>query len=39
MNLAEISIKRPVFLTSIIILLLTAGLLSLRSFPTSASPF
>lgn len=38
MSLAETSIKRPVFLTSVVLLMLAVGYLSLRSLPVDLFP-
>lgn len=38
MNLAELSIKRPVFITSVVILMLVAGLLFLKRMPVDLFP-
>lgn len=38
MNLSELSIKRPVFITCLIILLLTVGLISLKKLPVDLFP-
>ena len=38
MNLSELSIRRPVFITCLVILLLTVGYLSLRKLPVNLFP-
>src|SRR3977135_2366597 len=38
MNLAEISIKRPVFISSVLILILVAGYLCMRNLPVDLFP-
>ncbi len=38
MNLSEISIKRPIFLTSIVILLVAIGIVSFKSMPVEMFP-
>lgn len=38
MNLAELSIKRPVFITSVVVLMLVAGLMFLKRLPVDLFP-
>ena len=38
MNLAELSIKRPIFITCLVVLMIVMGILSLRNMPVDQFP-